>query len=726
MDTKLKNRHKLAIFFIMITILIPSLAMMTGYFSWYQMRTETKTKALKNAEKSSDFLGHFLESTYLLYNTESGRKYADDIEKSLYDSYNAEMSEYSHFNSYLDYRVLDENGGDVEKSTVSSGKNLTESNLKNYALGMIISYDANGKPSVNIKQSEYAKEQTVTMRKLIGNYFQDSWLSYCEVTIYPDTDEDYEEVSLQTPKNRTYLFAMSTENLKEYINDYKIGNPDSYYAPDEMNDTILLWMLVVAAAAWLYPCFKTFQTGNEKIFHAPLEVTVIAALVLIEFLMNQSGALLSRMKGYPDFLDWMVWLGTFAATYWIAASLRRVIPLGIKGYLKQQTMVGRHWEKIKTIGSNGEDTAKSIGKRFKAFVAKVWKSLQEVDLTDKSNKILLRIVICNFAVLFLVCLFWDYRMQALVIYSIILFFILRKYYKDIKRKYARLLEATGELAKGNMNVEIKEDLGMFNPFKPEIEKIQEGYKKAVEEEIKSQRMKTELITNVSHDLKTPLTSIITFAQISREACDPANEHDRRSWEEIEKNSRILLNMINNMLDIARSDAGGMRATCEPMDLGDVAASVKGTMAPLARKYEVSFSTKVASDVPLVNGDYEKTTRMLENLASNAIKFTPDGGSIELRVAYDAEARVVTLSMVDDGIGIAPEDQARIFERFVQVDSTSTRKYNGSGLGLALVREYGDMQGFAVSVESELGRGSRFVITIPASAIVGEIEGEDDV
>ena len=114
---------------------------------------------------------------------------------------------------------------------------------------------------------------------------------------------------------------------------------------------------------------------------------MIAALVLIEVLMNQSGALLSRMKGYPDFLDWMVWLGTFAATYWIAASLRRVIPLGIKGYLKQQTMVGRHWEKIKTIGSNGEDTAKSIGKRFKAFVAKVWKSLQEVDLTDKSNKI---------------------------------------------------------------------------------------------------------------------------------------------------------------------------------------------------------------------------------------------------------------------------------------------------------------------------------------------------
>lgn len=236
------------------------------------------------------------------------------------------------------------------------------------------------------------------------------------------------------------------------------------------------------------------------------------------------------------------------------------------------------------------------------------------------------------------------------------------------------------------------------------------------------KFKSDLLSMVNHELRTPLTSIITFAQISREACDPANAADRRSWEEIEKNSQILLNMINNMLDIARSDAGGMRATCEPMDLGDVVASVKSTMAPLARKYDVSFRTKVAPNVPLVNGDYEKTTRMLENLASNAIKFTPDGGSIELRVAVDEATHVVTLSMVDDGIGIAPEDQERIFERFVQVDSTSTRKYNGSGLGLALVREYGAMQGFTVTVESELGAGSAFVITIPADAIVGE----DDV
>ncbi len=233
------------------------------------------------------------------------------------------------------------------------------------------------------------------------------------------------------------------------------------------------------------------------------------------------------------------------------------------------------------------------------------------------------------------------------------------------------------------------------------------------------KFKSDLLSMVNHELRTPLTSIITFAQISRETCDPSRAADRRSWEEIEKNSQILLNMINNMLDIARSDAGSVRVACEPMDLGDIAASVKSTMAPLARKYEVAFRTKVASDVPLVLGDYEKTLRMLENLASNAIKFTPDDGSVELSVSYDQAQRVVSLSMVDTGIGIAPEDQERIFERFVQVDSTSTRKYNGSGLGLALVREYAAAQGFTVSVESKVGAGSSFTILVPSESIVGE-------
>lgn len=239
---------------------------------------------------------------------------------------------------------------------------------------------------------------------------------------------------------------------------------------------------------------------------------------------------------------------------------------------------------------------------------------------------------------------------------------------------------------------------------------------------KETQFKSDLLSMVNHELRTPLTSIITFAQISREACGPDREGDRRAWEEVEKNSQILLAMINDMLDIARSDAGAIRVACEPMDLGDVTASVRATIVPLARKYEVTFSTSVAPDVPLVNGDYEKVERILENLASNAIKFTPDGGEVRISVECDSTTGGVRMVVSDTGIGIAAEDQERIFERFVQVDGTPTRKYNGSGLGLAIAREYAELQGFTVRVESELGHGSTFIVDVPPEMAVREEGG----
>ena len=237
---------------------------------------------------------------------------------------------------------------------------------------------------------------------------------------------------------------------------------------------------------------------------------------------------------------------------------------------------------------------------------------------------------------------------------------------------------------------------------------------------KEVQFKSDLLSMVNHELRTPLTSILTFAQIARERSGASgNETERRSWEEIEKNSQVLLGMINNMLDIARSDAGGIRAACEPMDLGDIVGSVRSTIAPLARRSSVTFSARVAPDVPLVMGDFEKTQRMIENLASNAVKFTPDGGSVQLSVTHDGATGSVRIVVSDTGIGIAPEDQLRIFDRFYQVDSTSTRRFSGSGLGLAIVREWADLQGFSVRVESELGAGSSFIIEIPPVSIVGD-------
>lgn len=230
--------------------------------------------------------------------------------------------------------------------------------------------------------------------------------------------------------------------------------------------------------------------------------------------------------------------------------------------------------------------------------------------------------------------------------------------------------------------------------------------------------KSDFLAMVSHELRTPLTSIITFSQLSQESdLETTNEKTKKSWIEIEKNSRTLLSMINNMLDIARTDAGKITAERDFMDLGDIVASLKTTISPLAQKANVSFEAHIAADVPLVKGDFEKTLRILENLTNNAIKFTPEKGTVQLLITYTAEEKAVLIKVVDSGIGISEEDQKRIFERFVQVDTGPTRKFGGSGLGLSLVKEYAELQNFEILVESQLGHGASFIIRIPKDLII---------
>lgn len=291
---------------------------------------------------------------------------------------------------------------------------------------------------------------------------------------------------------------------------------------------------------------------------------------------------------------------------------------------------------------------------------------------------------------------------------------------EVDRLLNRFNEMNSELERvyGNLEDEVAErtqDLKEANRLLESQKQVLEELNAQLAEETS---FKSNLLSMVNHELRTPLASIITLAQTSRQNKELAQGQNARAWEEIERNSQILLRMINDMLDIARSDAGVISANIEAIDLGDIVSLATGTLAPLAEKFQVTFTSHVKPNVPLVFGDYDKTLRMLENLGSNAIKFTPDGGKVDLLVTCSEKTGDVLISMSDTGIGIDKKDQERIFDRFIQVDSTSTRKYNGSGLGLALVKEYAALQGFDVSVESELGVGSTFTILIPSDKVVG--------
>ena len=224
--------------------------------------------------------------------------------------------------------------------------------------------------------------------------------------------------------------------------------------------------------------------------------------------------------------------------------------------------------------------------------------------------------------------------------------------------------------------------------------------------------KAEFLSMVSHELRTPLTSIVAFVKILNRDCEPATEEERQTRREIEHSSRILLTMIEDILEMSRVDAGRANLAVELVDVGDLVAMVQSVVQPLADHGGIQFSIDVAPDVPLLSLDFDKMRHVLENLCGNAVKFTPRGGRVDLAITWDAAADEVQMRVSDTGIGIAPADQERIFEKFVQVDAGTARHYNGTGLGLSLARQYAEMHGGTITVESELGRGSTFTVRIP--------------
>lgn len=226
------------------------------------------------------------------------------------------------------------------------------------------------------------------------------------------------------------------------------------------------------------------------------------------------------------------------------------------------------------------------------------------------------------------------------------------------------------------------------------------------------RYKSDFLAIVSHELRTPLTSILAFADLMADTVDPADAASRRQLEEIEKNGAILLEMVDNVLETARIQAGSERLNLELVDLNDIVGMVEASNQPVALKKGVAMSTAVDADVPLIMSDWEKVRRILVNLVSNAVKFTPAGGLVDVHATWVPERSRVRIEVADTGIGIPSDKQDLIFGRFTQENMSTVRRYGGSGLGLSLVKDLVSMLGGTVGVTSEVGAGSTFSVELP--------------
>ena len=229
------------------------------------------------------------------------------------------------------------------------------------------------------------------------------------------------------------------------------------------------------------------------------------------------------------------------------------------------------------------------------------------------------------------------------------------------------------------------------------------------------QVRSEFLANLSHELRTPLNSIIGFSELL-EGAATLTARQRRYAANIRKSGRLLLDLINNILDLAKLEAGKMEASPTEFAIQQLAANQCDMVRNLAERKNIQLILCVDNELPPVFQDQVKVRQILTNLLSNAIKFTPDGGRINVTIDQTDQDQL-RIAVADTGVGIGPRDQAIIFEKFRQGPSAIgtdalTREVSGTGLGLSIVKELCILLGGDIELTSELGKGSQFVVVVP--------------
>jgi signal transduction histidine kinase len=229
------------------------------------------------------------------------------------------------------------------------------------------------------------------------------------------------------------------------------------------------------------------------------------------------------------------------------------------------------------------------------------------------------------------------------------------------------------------------------------------------------QLKTQFLANISHDLRTPLTAVITHAEILRDGLlGPLTDRQMESINGIISGGRQLLTQVGEILTYARGAANQLTLVPTTFAIGDVLRQVSSLNESLLARKRLHFETHVEQSLPPILADREKVTHIIGNLFGNAIDFTPSGGRVWLRAERAARGGVqeLVVEVGDTGVGIAPEHHDLIFREFAQVDATPSRPHHGTGLGLTIARKLVELHGGRIWVQSALGEGSRFYFTIP--------------
>ncbi|KPI48092.1 histidine kinase [Clostridioides difficile] len=623
------------------------------------------------------------------------------------------------FNEDKELRALDttKNDSSGENSDESQAKNTTMSNeerqskLKdikdNYRFYVAMNFDKDGK--VNVVDS-YGVNQKVINQMLLSKAREDlmntnlggNSISY-KLTPIKNVTVVYAVPKVISKDDSTeygYGSIYNSDNISAYINNVE---NNSYYKISGMILKIILAIVVIVALAFPYRKSKELM-GFDTLSKIPLEILFIAIVIVqgivdlyptgiisgtlngnyVEYLINNdiSAKMASILVSLMNLTYWFV---IFSIIFVFITLLKYILNVGIREYFVKSTITGMFLVWFKKVGK------------------KAINQIRTIDLKEKPNKTIVIILGVNLLIIVIMCSMWFFGIILAIIYSIVLFKVLSDYSKKTVCEYNQLLDVTKKISDGNLEVNMEKDLGFFNPIKDELGNIQTGFKKAVDEEVKSQKMKTELISNVSHDLKTPLTSIITYIDLLKD--ENITEENRRLYiDTLDRKSQRLQHLIEDLFEVSKVNSGDVHLNIVNVD---IVSLMKQTLLELDDKITDSsliLKNNFSSEKIILPLDSQRTFRVFENLIMNISKYAMPSSRVYIDILEtDNKVTVMLKNMSATEIDFSVDD---IMERFVRGDKS--RNTEGSGLGLAIAKSFVELQGGKMNISVD---GDLFKVTI---------------
>ena len=472
---------------------------------------------------------------------------------------------------------------------------------------------------------------------------------------------------------------------------------------------VIVVTVILGLAALLLPLIPSLEIGKGIFSRIPLEINFFLALspiwtylamldILSDFLFSGNS---SNMLGNIRYqISWLIQFGIWSLLYsfWFVAvlSFRSLVTLGPKRYFLERIWTVRFF---RWFWKNTSGTVIRLGKwvyrKIRGFFRLCVATLEDIDLTDPSDRMIFKILGLNAIILFVCFSLGQFGIMALLLYTVVLFFLLKRYSRVIKANYQILLQSTRKLAEGDLEAVITENVGIFEPLKLELNRVQAGFQKAVEEDRKSQNMKSELITNVSHDLKTPLTAIITYINLLKD--EKITEEERRKYIDIlDRKSIRLKQLIEDLFEISKANSGNIKVEKKLLNLTELVRQAAFELEDRLKEAQIDCRVSVSKEEIMLELDGEKTYRCLENLLINVSKYALPGTRAYLNL-YDRgdQVEIILKNISRDELTMDVEE---LTERFMRGDKS--RNTEGSGLGLAIVKSFVELQGGSFHIEAD--------------------------